>query len=408
MKVLLVNKYHYLRGGAERAYFDMAKMLEEAGHEVAFFSMHHMENEETPYSRYFVENAEYHDKKLSLGKKLLLAGRLVYSLEAKRKMRAILRDFQPDIVHVHNVYHQLSPSIFSPVKKAGIPLVMTLHDYKLVSPNYSLFVRGKIWEETGGWRCILDRAVHDSFLRSTLCAIETWTHRALGLYAQVDLFFSPSLFLKEKYYELGFRGEIRYLPNALLSKVALPVAVERDPNLFLFFGRLSSEKGVDQLLRAWPSVRSPYRLKIVGEGPEKEALMKLAQELGIRERIEFAGALYGIHLERAKAEAEAVILPSRWYENMPYALLESLQAGSVVIASRLGGMAERIQHGVNGFLFDPENTEELAWLMNDLVKLDLEKTREAARESVDDMAPAYVLAELVSAYEELLSHKRIV
>ena len=157
MKILLINKYHYLKGGAERAYFDMARILTERGHEVAFFSMKHPENRATPWEKYFVENIEYHDTELSIGRRLALAGKILFNFEAKRKLSELLDEFQPDIAHAHNIYHQLTPSIFWPLAKRRIPIVMTLHDYKIVSPNYNLFVRGRIWEHSSAVRCLVDR-----------------------------------------------------------------------------------------------------------------------------------------------------------------------------------------------------------------------------------------------------------
>ena len=150
MKILLINKYHYLKGGAERAYFDMARILVERGHEVAFFSMHDPNNVSTTWERYFVESVDYGALDLSLVERLRMAGRILWNHEANRKLAALLQEFQPDIAHAHNIYHQLSPSILWTLRKHGVPIVMTLHDYKVISPNYSLFVRGQIWDHTSG------------------------------------------------------------------------------------------------------------------------------------------------------------------------------------------------------------------------------------------------------------------
>lgn len=403
MKILLINKYHFLKGGAERAYFDMARMLEARGHEVAFFSMKHPENIPTPWEKYFVENAEYQDDRQSLWKKLALAMGIIYSFEAKRNLEKLLDEFHPDIAHVHNIYHQLSPSIFWPLKKRGIPIVMTLHDYKLISPNYSLFVRGKIWEHTSGLRSILDRSVKDSYMKSLVCALEQWLHALIGSYRKVDAFVAPSRFLIAKFTELGFSRPIAYLPNPLASPApAFPDA--RESGTFLFFGRLSVEKGVETLIEAFVSLPGKT-LWIVGDGPDRRHLEALVSERGVAERVKFFGTLYGDDLERLKQRAQAVILPSVWYENFPYALIESLQSGCAVIASDLGGMPERIRHGENGLLFAAGDAGALAAAVRSLETLDIDTIRRKARESVTDLTEETFLAHLIPLYESLIAGK---
>jgi glycosyltransferase involved in cell wall biosynthesis len=403
MRILLINKYHFLKGGAERAYFDMARMLTERGHEVAFFSMQHPSNQPTPWEKYFVENAEYQDEHQSLCKKLALAAKIIYSFEAKRDLEKLLDEFRPDVAHVHNIYHQLSPSIFAPLKRRGIPIVMTLHDYKLVSSNYSLFVRGKIWEHASGWRCIMDRCVKDSYMKSLVCALEKWLHALLGSYAKVDAFVAPSRFLITKFSELGFSRPIAYLPNPLMPPATVS-SVERERDAFLFFGRLSIEKGVETLIEAFASLPEK-RLWIVGDGPERLYLEELVTKRGMAERVKFFGTLYGDDLEALKQRAQAIILPSVWYENFPYALIESLQSGAVVIASDLGGMPERIQHGQNGLLFEAGNAEALAEAVRSLDTLPLDVMHERAKESVADLTEEAFMAQLIPLYESLIAGK---
>lgn len=405
MRILLINKYHFLKGGAERAYFDMARMLEERGHEVAFFSMHHPENRPTVWERYFVKNVEYQDTTLSFWKKIVLTGKILFNFEAQKKLEKLIDDFHPDIAHIHNIYHQLSPAIFWSLKKHRIPVVMTLHDYKLVSPNYNLFVRGKIWEHTSGIRCLIDRCVKDSFSKSLVCATEQWLHRYLRSYDVVDCFIAPSRFLIEKFRTLGFRREIICLPNSLASLEPSKEAVARAQDTFLFFGRLSPEKGVETLLEAWVLLGKEKELWIVGDGPDRKRLERLTQEKNVASRVTFFGARYGSELETLKQRAEAVILPSCWYENFPYALTESLQSGSVVIAADIGGMSERIRHNFNGVLFPAGNVVALAEAISSLESLPLESLRNEARASVNDLTEDVFLSKLIEIYDSLLSSK---
>jgi glycosyltransferase involved in cell wall biosynthesis len=397
MKILLINKYHYLKGGAERLYFDMAQMLEERGHQVAFFSMQHPENRKTIWEKYFIGNAEYQEGKISIGK-------IFFNFEAKRNLEKLLDDFHPDIVHVHNIYHQLSPSIFWSLRKRHIPIVMTLHDYKLISPNYSLFVRGKIWEHTSGFRCIVDRCVKNSISKSIVCAMEKWLHILLRSYEKVDVFIAPSKFLIEKFKEFGFKRDIVYLPNPIITSEKEIVGREREEDTFLFFGRLSPEKGVELLFEAFTLLPSK-KLWIVGDGPDRKRLELLVEEKGMTERVKFFGALYDDDLGSLKSRAQAIIIPSLWYENFPYVLIESLQAGAVVIVADRGGISERIQHGENGLLFDPSSTQSLVESIRSLDTRPLDTMRARAKESVADLSEENFVSHLMGIYEDLLSKR---
>ena len=278
---------------------------------------------------------------------------------------------------------------------------MTLHDYKLLSPNYSLFVRGKIWEHTSGTRCITDRAVKDSYMKSFVCALEKWWNDTLGSYRKVDAFVSPSRFLIEKFHSLGFQQPIEYLPNSLPSAPA-SLGLQRVPGEYLFFGRLSAEKGVETVLRALELLPEEKKLMIAGDGPEKEFLFSLAEELGIRKRVTFLGTLSQAELEPYKQRAEAILLPSVWYENFPYTMIESLQSGCVVIASDQGGFRERIKNGENGFLFEAGNALALANVLRSLDGQNLNEIRKKATESVADLDEQTFYTKLLALYEHLL------
>lgn len=410
MKILLVNKYHFVQGGADRAYLDMGSLLTRAGHEVAFFSMHHPKNIPTSWSVYFVSNVDYEEvDRAGLLQKILFAMNILWNREAEKHMERLLDDFHPDIVHLHNMYHQLSPSILRPIKNRGIPAVMTLHDYKLISPQYNLFVRGNIWEETKNgayWKCVRDRCVKDSFMKSAVCATEAYIHRWIGAYASINLFLSPSRFLIEKFREFGFDRPIEYLPNPLVPFPEERPLVDLSENApFVFIGRLSSEKGIEKILVALKRLDDTSTLHIVGDGPERGRLVALAEEFGISHRVLFLGYLSGDSLERERSGARAILLPSLWYENMPYALTEALAEGAIAIASHRGGIPERIRDGENGFLFDPDNIDSLVEKMRLAQSLDndsLRKIRKAARESVGDLREEVCMHHLDAFYRRVI------
>lgn len=401
MKILLINKYHFLKGGAERAYFDMARILTARGHLVAFFSMRHPNNHPTAWEKYFIDNIEYQEGKISWRQKLSLAGKILFNFDAQKKLEKMINDFQPDVAHLHNIYHQLSPSIIWTLKKHNIPMVMTLHDYKLVSPNYNLFSRGRIWDHNSGWRCLFDRCVKDSFVKSLVCALEKWLHRFIGSYEKINVFVAPSRFLIKKYKELGFQREIIFLPNSLAPLVENQEVISREKNTFIFFGRLSPEKGVDTAIEAMALLPQENKLLIAGDGPDRERLEKLAQEKNVSERIIFLGSRYGNDLEVLKQRALAVIIPSRWYENFPYVLTESLQSGCVVVASDIGGMTERIVHKENGVLFPAGDAQALADVVLFLKSLPLDAIREQAKASVADLTEGGFAVRLIEIYNAL-------
>ncbi|HTX87208.1 MAG TPA: glycosyltransferase [Candidatus Nanoarchaeia archaeon] len=363
MKILLINNYHYSRDGVTRAYFDLAEILTAHGHEVAFFSSHGEKESPTKWSKFFVSATDFEGKKISFARKMKLIAKGFYNFEAKRNLEKLLKEFQPDVAHLHNIYHHLSPSIIGVLRKNHIPTAMTLHDYALVSPNYNLFARGKIWEGALGgkfWRCFTDRCIKDSFWRSLLATIESYFYQWRGSYRKIDLFISPSLFLIKKFKEYGFKREIIYLPNPFLPpKEAAGPAAEEKNKYFLYYGRLSQEKGIADLLRAYGRLRTEVKLKIAGAGPQEDELKKIVAGEKIS-GVEFIGYRTGAELWRFVAGAEAVVVPSLWYENAPYSVIEPMGLGKIVLASRLGGLTELIRDGENGFLFAAGDIADLS------------------------------------------------
>lgn len=394
MRVLLINKFHYLKGGAERAYFDTAHILAENGHAVAFFAMEHPENLDTPWSQFFVSRVDYHDQKAGLLSKLRAAACIIWNREAAAKLEALIREFKPEVAHLHNTYHQLSPSIIWTLRKHGVRIVMTLHDYKLISPNYSLLVRGKIWDHTSGWRAIFDRAVQDSYLKSVICAVEKWLHALLGTFGYVDAFIAPSRFLIEKFRSAGFSYPIRHIVQPIRPFPEAPAT--RGGEYLLFIGRLSEEKGVGTLIEAMALMPGDIGLKIIGTGPEETLLRDQAKSVP---GVEFLGFQTGEAWERALLGSKALVVPSIWYENMPYVVLEALSRGKPVIATRLGGVPERIQEGENGWLFDAGDPKDLVRAIRNLMLYpEPDKLAQAAYESVADARPEQYYQSLLAVY----------
>lgn len=380
MRILEINKYHYLKGGAERSYFDNIEVLTDNNNQVACFSMKHLNNKYTKWSKYFVDSIDY-NQPMSLFKKIKIAGKFFYNSEANKKLQLLINDFQPQVAHLHNVYHQLSYGIIKVLKKNNIPIVMTLHDYKIISPNYNLFSKGKIsYRGCGGnyYQIFLDKTVKNSWSKSLLSALEAyWYFKILRIDRKIDVFIAPSDFMKSICVRFGLSAEkIKVIPHFLSQTHIDCDAKNHNENYLLYFGRLSSEKGVDTLIKAMTKVDRSIKLIIIGAGPQEEELKKLTDDLNLNNRVVFYGYQKGKTLENFIQKARAIVVPSVWHEVFGYVVLESLNMGKIVIASDVGAMSELIQDNVNGFLFSAGDISSLSYKINyvlSLKQVDLEK-----------------------------------
>jgi glycosyltransferase involved in cell wall biosynthesis len=367
MKVLLVNKFYYPRGGSESALFLTARVLERHGHRVAVFSMAHPSNFRSPYEKYFVSGVDF-DESRSPAQKLKAAGRILYSFEARRKLDSLIREFQPDVAHLHNIHHQLSPSVLHTLRARRIPVVMTLHDYKLVCPTYRMLLNGQPCERCRRGRyyqCFLQRCSKRSRAKSFLSSLEMYLHHdILGTQRLVDVYLSPSRFLKDKVAEMGFKENVILLFNGLDLDGLRPAATPGQKRL-VYFGRLAPEKGLHTLLSALKDTKVPCL--IIGEGPLRPELERRARRESLT-HVSFCGYLPPMDLKREVGRSRGVVVPSVWYENNPYNVLEAFGLGRPVIASRVGGLPELVRDGRTGWTFTPGNAEELRSRMESLVE----------------------------------------
>lgn len=365
-RILNVNSYHYRRGGSDVMYFNHAQLMENHGWDNAFFSMKHPLNLPTPWSRYFVDELEFgHD--YSLPRRALLASKVIYSFEARRKIKKLLADFPVDLSHLHCIYHHLSPSILSLLSAAG-PVVLTAHDLKIACPAYKMYNAYGICERCKGGNfsnVIKYKCIHESAPASLVVAAESTLHGLLKTYQNnLSKIIVPSRFFIDKFVEWGWSPDIfEYIPNYVEAARFLPVyEVGR---YFLYFGRLAPEKGISTLIKAAAIANVP--IKIAGTGPDYERLLQVnAEHGGIAE---FLGYLGEPELRQVVGGSRAVVLPSEWYENASMSVLESGAMGKPVIGSRIGGMPEIIEEGFNGWMFQSSNAEELAILLSSIARL---------------------------------------
>ena len=414
MRILQANKFFYPKGGADKYFLDLVGALQAAGHETAVFAMADARNLKTPFSKYFVSPVEFNGG--GLKDKLKIPGRMIYSLAAKRKFALELDDFKPDIVHVHNIYHQLSPSILDAAKKRGIPIVMHLHDYKLICPNYRLFTRNRVCrqclDKKSYWPCFFNNC-YGSRGASFLAALEmTIHHKWLHIYEKnIDLLIAPSEFMRRLVIESGWpENKIVTIYNPAPKIYAAAKNKNKDDrkegDYILYFGRLAPEKGIMDLIQAVKAAsrQSIHKLHIAGDGPE-EALIRARFAAEIKSGlITLRGRLSGRTLANEITRARAVVFPSIWPENMPLALLESLAQGKIVIASRVGGLPEIITHKKNGFLFEAGNIKELETTIRTVFRSDpkiLTKMKLAAIASAKALDPDAHLQQILKIYSKL-------
>ncbi len=372
MRVILVNKFHYRKGGAETYYLTLGEQLEAMGHDVAYFSMRHPQNLPCAQERFFVTQREYNDVRNPL-KAIRDGVALVYSLEARSNFQALCEDFRPDVVHLNNVHRQITLSILDApyLREHRVPVVYTAHDYVTVCPGYLMLDgEGKVCEaclQDGRYRhCVERRCVKGSWAKSALAALEASFNRAHRSNDRIDVAIAPSEFMAKKLVQGGWpEVKVRHMQNFVSGDVyARAVAGNSDRTdherpYALFFGRISREKGIDTLIDAYgqilPRLPEGSRLVIAGDGPEREAL-----EAKANDRIEFVGYKSGQELRDLVSGATLACCPSVWYENMPYSVVEALAEGTPVVGSNIDGIPEAVIEGETGWLAEPGDAGSLA------------------------------------------------
>lgn len=362
MKVLMVNSFNYVRGGAERCFLDLSALLEAHAHQVIPFTMAHPQNLPSPYADYFVSYMDFPSemRKPGLRAKMTVAERVIYSREARRKIERIVADTQPDLVHIHGFIHEMSTSILPALRKAGLPVVQTLHDYKIVCPNTTFVSHESVCERCQGHRyynMARLRCKRDSRAASVLAAAEMYFHEIFRLYEpNIDHFIAPSDFLASKVREHGVRKPVTTIPN-FIDPAQFRPHYEHD-NYFLYAGRLVKTKGVMTLLEAMRHVGADAELRIAGAGELEEEMRNFVAAHNLT-NVRFLGHLSTEQLIREVQRAVFTVQPAEWYENYSMTVIESMACGTPVIGAAIGGIPEQIQDNRNGLLFEPGDAQQL-------------------------------------------------
>lgn len=347
MKILNVGSNYRVQGGSDRYFLSLERLLEEKGHRVVPFASRHPDNLPSEHESRFPRGVDPDDP--SSGD----VRRFVFNGTARASLATLLAEERPDLAHLHVYSGQLSASILEPLRSHDIPIVQTLHDYKLGCPVRIFVSRGKVCEACEGshfWRALPRRCNRGSLVRTAVNVVEAYVSRWLGDVSAIDHFVAPSRFLRDKMleHEIVPPDRITVVPNFVDPADFRPAAGEGEH--FAFVGRLRSVKGVGTLIDAVAG-RPEVPLLVVGTGPEREALERRVAGAGLS-HVRFLGFRDGEDLHDVVRRSIAVVVPSELYENCPMTVLEAMALGRPVIGSDLGGIPELVSHGTDGLLFE--------------------------------------------------------
>lgn len=362
MKILLVNKFHYMKGGSETYYFGLADALRKIGHEVICFSMHDGKNLPCEQDRYFVSNTDY-NKKHNFLSQLYFGIKSIYSFESKRKFKELVINEKPDIVHIGLAHRHLTLSILDVTTKYKIPVVYSLHDLIAVCPCYTMLSYDGICRECldyGFRQCIKKKCIKGSSVKSLLAVIEAVFLSKMHYYNKIDMYIAECSFYKSMLEQSLFtKSPIVSMTNFLPSHIEYKLCQNNDGNV-LFFGRFSPEKGITTLIHAYLESGMSGKLLLVGAGPEEKELKKIIANKQCGDSVKLLGAIYGKDMELLIEKSKMIVVPSEWYENCPYTIMEAMAKGKPVIASNIGGLPELVDDKKTGSLFEPGNVKQLS------------------------------------------------
>jgi glycosyltransferase involved in cell wall biosynthesis len=357
LRILLTNAFHWLKGGVERTYLDESRWLAAAGHEVAHLAIRDPRNLGSPTAAHFAPPADFGEG-APIARTLAALPRALWSAPAAACMERLVRDWRPDVAHVHAPSRYLTPSILRPLERAGVPVVMTLHDFKPWCTNRILFAHGAVCERCRGgrhWRAFATGCVQGSRAKSAVATVEAYLHDRLGAYRAVRLWIAPSRFVSETARAWGVdAARLRVLAHGVEALPAdAPPPGAPEGRFVLFAGRLSVEKGV-RLLPGLAARIRPVPVLVAGEGPLAEWLDRAGVPTLHR-----LGHLEDGALAALRARAAVVVVPSLFVEHFGYTVAEALLEGRPVVASRIGALPELVEHEVTGLLAPPGDLEAL-------------------------------------------------
>jgi glycosyltransferase involved in cell wall biosynthesis len=389
MRILLIHNA-YQKFGGEDVVFNMERqLLKDNGHEVV---------------EYTVSNNDI--KSDSFIGKIKVALETIWSIKQYKKVKKLINEINPDIVHVHNTFPQLSPSIYWAIKSRNIPVVQTLHNYRLTCANGLLFRSNKPCNlcTTGNFSAALKyKCYRNSLMATAPLVLMQRIHRILGTFKnKVDIYITLNRFNKEIMVKSGLPEEKMYIkPNFINSR---NLSKKSKSKQFLFVGRVSPEKGLDLLLESFTNLEdNEYKLVIIGDGPEKEKLQEKYKDVN---RICWKGHLPHNQVLKEIEQSRALVMPSRWYETFGMVVIEAFSVGTPALGSNHAGIPELIIDGKNGRLFTPNDSVSLRNALNEFCKMDDSVWNELSKEARLSFEKSYTEKEnykyLIDIYQKLL------
>ena len=405
MKILHINKFFHFTGGGDRYFFDLASVMKQHGHENVFFSTLDPANHKTPYEKYFVKGfSEANFSTLNFMDKIRIFFNGIYSFEAKRKIRYLIKDTKPDIAHVYNILYQLSPSIFHSLEREGIPIVMSLLDSHIICASASLCVKGHDCQ-----RCkesyiniIKNKCFKNSIPASFMGFLAKKVHNLLKIWGNVDLFITASKNFKDILVNWGFDEE-KIIVNPYFTDVDTITPCYNFQDYCLFVGRLTFEKGVDILLKAIRNLN--VKLVIIGDGSERDWMESYVKKKNMK-NVEFLGMIENKEkLYNYIKNSMFTIIPSNWFELFPLIALNSFCLGKPVIGSNSGGIPEIVDHRKNGLIFHRGNSEGLRDAIEYLLdnkNLIIEYGKNARRKAEENYTEKKHYSKIMEVYNSVL------
>ncbi|MCQ5363560.1 glycosyltransferase family 4 protein [Anoxybacillus salavatliensis] len=356
MKILLIHNQYKQKGGEDVVFKAESSLLKEKGHTVY---------------EYKISNDNL--KTESLFDKIKVGINTIWSVKSYREIKKLIKEIQPDVVHIHNTFPQLSPSIYWAVKSLNIPVVQTLHNYRLTCANGLLYRNSKICEECvkrGKYSALKHKCYRGSFLATLPLVIMFYLHKIIGTYKnKVDLYITLTNFAKNMMIESGLsEDKIKVKPNFVNINFnkTIYTDINKRKKQFVFVGRIVKEKGIDLLLEAFDQNIEDFDLVVIGEGPERENLQRKYRK---NKRIKWYGQLNNDEVLEEISKSYSLVMPSKLYETFGMVVIEAFSVGTPVIVPNHAGFPDIISPNENGYLFQPNDLTDLALKMKKIIAL---------------------------------------
>jgi glycosyltransferase involved in cell wall biosynthesis len=330
----------------------------------------------------------------------------IWNKNAANKVISKIKHIQPDVIHIHNWHFALGPLVFRVINCIGIPVVHTLHNYRLLCPSAILLNNGRLFTDSLNqsfpWKAVLNKVYRSSRTQTFWLAFIVWFHKKIGTWKKIDLYLCLTPFAVEVFQHSNFcvaKEQFVVKPNFTAKPEAIQSILRKKH--FLFIGRLSEEKGIDMLLRAFKDL--PFLLKIAGDGPMKNEVINASNQFT---NITYLGNLSNNEVLLALQKTQALLFPSVWYEGMPLTLLEAFSTGTPVLASKLGAMTSLIIDGYNGLHFELGNDDYFKEMVSHFNLLSITKKEQMSINALEEYnskySPELQLAYFDSIYSKVL------